>query len=84
MARKALKVTIDDTDFYLKVVSPGQWGAFHSPEDEYAAYEFAAPEDATVGELESELDYLIMETADENGTDDSYEDEDEYAYSDRW
>ena len=84
MARKALKVTLDSGDFYLKVVSPGNWGAFSSPDNEVPEFEFEAPEDATTGELEAEIDYFLMNNAPE--TDDAFEDEEEdnYAYNDRW
>ncbi len=85
MARKALKISLDAGDFYLKVVDEDTWGAFRSAESATPEFTFAAPEDATPGELEAEADCFLLSQEDDAPADE-YEDEDEdnYSYNTNW
>lgn len=82
MARKPLKISVDTGDFYLKVTSAGTWGAFSAPADTVPEFEFKAPEDATAGELEGEIDYYLLNNTPD--LEEVEEDEPDYAYNDRW
>ncbi len=79
----SLKIVLDEGTFYLKTVDDGTWGAFVEEDfSDTPVYVFSAPEDATRGELEAELECIVMQ--DENlgsSEDDDYEDESRYADS---
>lgn len=78
---KALKVVTDSGSTYtVKPLDDDMWGAYLAGEKE-ATYVFAAPADASTGELTGELDYLEMTAEDTTSSDDVYDYSDEPYYA---
>lgn len=79
----SLKIVLDEGTFYLKTVDDNTWGAFVEEDfSDTPVYVFSAPEDATKGELEAELECIVMQDDSLNSSDeDDFEDDNDYADS---
>ena len=78
MARP-VRVDLDGEGVWILRNTDGLWQASLADTPDVVGYVFSAPEDATKGELEAELEYLILQNED-----DVSEDDDVYATTDGW